>query len=143
MTHTRSILILSILIFACSFLNTSIKASNKYKNGGQQDTLETKNVKIGTIVAITEIETSPDLTCTILAYPDKSNEMIILEVKGRMYQDMKMEFYNAVGKLVYDQPLVAGTTEIDVSSMFFGNYVIKVKNKSGNLLKSFKVVKEK
>ncbi|MBK8807341.1 MAG: hypothetical protein IPO21_12150 [Bacteroidales bacterium] len=94
-------------------------------------------------IEVTEQFTSPDLACNITASSGMQKPTVIIDVKGRMYQDLNLKFYNSMRQLTYNEPLTEATTEIDLENVFMGKYELRIYNKAGQHLKTFIVSKTK
>lgn len=72
----------------------------------------------------------------ITIYPNPSNGIFNIESQ----QNMSIEVYDIIGKLVLSQKLSVGTNSFDISNFNTGVYLLKVSNDNGNI-QTYKLIK--
>lgn len=75
-------------------------------------------------------------TANITIYPNPSNGIFNIVSQ----ENVSIEIYNLLGKLVFNQPLANGTNSIDISNFNTGVYLLKTIDGNGNI-KSHKLIK--
>ena len=84
------------------------------------------------------LATADPLNRTLSVYPNPFTEILTIssEDKGSII------FYDMTGKMVGSHALVKGTNALNPAALKPGVYVYKVKNTSGNVMASGKVIKK-
>lgn len=69
-----------------------------------------------------------DFNSTVLVYPNPSNGLVTIDLKGSLAQNANVEVYNAMGQLVFNQTYteVAGKYNVDLSNEATGVYTVKL-----------------
>jgi hypothetical protein len=64
----------------------------------------------------------------VTVFPNPSSDFIAVQIMGLNKQNLSVELYDSVGKLVQKSAINAGATNtyLDTKSLYAGNYVIKI-----------------
>jgi hypothetical protein len=77
-----------------------------------------------------------ELNATINLYPNPTRSELNIQISNALVGN-EMYIFDAVGKLVYKQQLLSTQTNVSVSNLADGNYIVRV----GELVKRFEVIK--
>jgi hypothetical protein len=108
---------------------TFSKSANNLTQGFQQGKLT---------VSIYEL---PGLNNTIKVFPNPVHEFVIIKLNNLSFNNLRYEFYNEDGKLLYRDLMNSTETEISTSQLMASTYFIKILDNQF-LVKSFKIVKQ-
>ena len=72
-----------------------------------------------------------------IIFPNPTSD--ILTIKTSMFENVTYAFYNAQGKLIFQDKLSAEQTSIQVSQLPTGSYLLNLSNETQNL-KTFKLI---
>lgn len=78
---------------------------------------------------------------TVDIYPNPVNETLIINLKEYGDKDLFVSIYSMNGQLFFEKKLLKGSSNIDVSEMGKGTYIIKVTDAKGANLATKKIVK--
>jgi len=73
-------------------------------------------------------------------FPNPANDLLIVQLNGLNKSDTKIEFLDLNGRTIIEQSILQGSTigYIDVSTVYQGNYLLKITN--GNTSKTISIV---
>ncbi|MCK4662154.1 MAG: T9SS type A sorting domain-containing protein [Bacteroidales bacterium] len=78
----------------------------------------------------------------ISIFPNPANEIINIEIKSQKIKSFDAEMYDIQGKLVFMKQYKSNLINIDISDLSKGIYLLKLKDETGNIIKTKKIVKE-
>jgi hypothetical protein len=99
---------------------------------------DVREIEPGEITDVKEIEPNYDIDI----YPNPTSNTINIEIHSLRISSFDAEIYNVQGKLVFMKHYIANSTNIDISDLSNGTYILKLKDMNGNMIKTEKVVKE-
>jgi len=76
----------------------------------------------------TSVQDLKDGELKVTVFPNPSSDFIAVQIMGLNKQNLSVELYDSVGKLVQKSAINAGATNtyLDTKSLYAGNYVIKI-----------------
>jgi hypothetical protein len=95
------------------------------------------------ISVVTAIEDAKDINLTVSAYPNPTNDYLILEVDAFTIlstQSMSYQLFNISGKLLQSEKITGIQTSIVMSNLIAATYFVKVTQENKNV-KTFKIIK--
>lgn len=86
---------------------------------------ETTTVYTPTVTGISESELN---NTNVTIFPNPTNDFIAIQVKGLNKENLKVELFDALGRLVQTTSINAGATNsfFDARTLYAGNYVVKI-----------------
>ena len=66
-----------------------------------------------------------NLPFTIAAYPNPVSHTLTVDIKGKLSQSSKATITDVTGKVLINAPIINHTTDIDMSALPAGNYMLK------------------
>ena len=82
----------------------------------------------------------PDLSLKV--FPNPFNDILNLNVTKGDFSMLQYSLFTMEGKMLLNNKIIKDLTQIDMQTYAQGNYLLKVSRKTGELLKTFKVVKQ-
>ncbi len=68
-------------------------------------------------------------------YPNPAGNFVHININDTKSNDLKVQVYDILGKLVKTQPITERTTQLDIQNLKSGVYILKVGNSSKRLIK--------
>ena len=78
----------------------------------------------------------------ISIFPNPANKIINIEFKSQQIKSYDAEIYNIQGKLIFMKQYKSNSINIDISDLSKGIYLLKLKDKTGSIIQTKKIVKE-
>ncbi|MBT5338768.1 T9SS type A sorting domain-containing protein [Candidatus Falkowbacteria bacterium] len=92
------------------------------------------------ISVVTEIEQAKDINLMILAYPNPTNDYLMLKVDNYDNKNLLYQLFDISGKLLESKKITSNETQIKMEMLIPSNYFIKVTDKKKEI-KTFKIIK--
>lgn len=78
----------------------------------------------------------------ISVFPNPSTELITVEVNDLNIDSFDAEIYDLSGKMLFMKNYTSKRATINISDFKIGNYLLKIADNSGNIIKTEKIVKQ-
>jgi hypothetical protein len=154
--------LVTLLVFSLSFLGVNAQESINAGGGNAPGSGGSVSFSIGQIFyhtfpaesgsvaegvqqpfeiwVVTSIDNAIGISLNILAYPNPTNDFLILEVKDFDPTGLTYQLFDMSGKILNDELITDSTTKIDMSSLLPNIYFIRlIKNQQE--VKTFKILK--
>lgn len=96
------------------------------------------NLTTSQITAIQSVKYDGD----IKIYPNPTDNELSIEINQKDLIEMDAEIYTLTGKMIYMKSFNSNSFKINTSNLTTGAYILKLKDKNGNLIKDNKFVKQ-
>lgn len=93
------------------------------------------------IFTVGQAEINPDISLT--AFPNPTTKGLTLQISRRYDQELSYQLIDMQGKLLKEGRARERETHLKMGNLPTGTYLVMVLNKSGQNLKTFKIIKEK
>jgi len=82
-----------------------------------------------------------EIGLTLSTYPNPVTDLLILKVESLKWKDLNFQMYNMEGKILLSDKLLNSETNIDMSALAPGMYLLKVCMEK-DPVKTFKIIKK-
>ena len=93
------------------------------------------------IMVISGLDQFEDLDLIISTYPNPVTDLLILKVESLKWNDLNFQIYNSDGRVVVSDKLLNTETNIDMSHLAPGAYILQVIMEK-EAVKTFKIIKK-
>lgn len=93
------------------------------------------------ISIIIGLEKYKDIGLTLSTYPNPVTDYLILKVESVVWKDLNFQMYNSEGKILFSDNLLNAETNIDMSALAPGMYLLRVCMEK-DPVKTFKIIKK-
>ena len=93
------------------------------------------------ISVIIGLEKFKDIGLTLSTYPNPVTDLLILKVESLIWKDLNYQVYNSEGKILFSDNLLNTETNIDMSALAPGMYLLRVCMEK-DPVKTFKIIKK-
>jgi len=93
------------------------------------------------ISIIIGLEKFKDIGLTLSTYPNPVTDLLILKVESLIWKDLNYQMYNSEGKILFSDNLLNAETNIDMSALAPGMYLLRVCMEK-DPVKTFKIIKK-
>jgi hypothetical protein len=93
------------------------------------------------ISIIIGLEKFKDIGLTLSTYPNPVTDLLILKVESQIWKDLNFQMYNSEGKILFSDNLLNAETNIDMSALAPGMYLLRVCMEK-DPVKTFKIIKK-
>jgi len=93
------------------------------------------------ISIIIGLEKYKDIGLTLSTYPNPVTDNLILKVESVVWKDLNFQMYNSEGKILFSDNLLNAETNIDMSALAPGMYLLRVCMEK-DPVKTFKIIKK-
>lgn len=93
------------------------------------------------ISIIIGLEKYKDMGLTLSTYPNPVTDLLILKVESVIWKDLNFQMYNSEGKILFSDNLLNTETNIDMSALAPGLYLLRVCMEK-DPVKTFKIIKK-
>ncbi|MDY0216510.1 MAG: T9SS type A sorting domain-containing protein [Bacteroidales bacterium] len=93
------------------------------------------------ISEVTAIEEAKDISLTISAYPNPTNDFLQLKVENENFKNLSFQLFDINGKLLQNRKITDNQINIDMSNLVSATYFVKI-IQSNKEVKTFKIVKK-
>lgn len=108
-----------------------------FTNGGYTLTQGFHQTRLGT----TSIDEIPVPGLILSVYPNPFSYLLHLSVDEGDFSKLQYSLLDIQGKVIVSEKINSDLTNIQMQTFAAGNYLLQVRKKSGELVKSFKVIK--
>lgn len=89
-------------------------------------------------LGVTDVETS---NIKMLVYPNPTASFVNLSISNLEFKDATYSIFDLQGKLLISSKITTAKTTVEMSDYPVSTYFLKVNNKEGIILKTFKIIK--
>ena len=93
------------------------------------------------ISIIIGLEKFKDIGLTLSTYPNPVTDLLILKVESLIWKDLNFQMYSSEGKILFSDKLLNAETNIDMSALAPGMYLLRVCMEK-DPVKTFKIIKK-
>lgn len=93
------------------------------------------------ISVVTAIEKAKTINLLVTAYPNPTSDFLTLSISEFKLSGLSYQLFDLSGKLLFDEKITAGQTQIVMSQLVPASYLLVVKQENMRL-KTFKIVKK-
>ena len=87
---------------------------------------------------VLEIENEND----VIIFPNPTENKVTIDLKANGNQNISTELFDITGKIVYIKSYKTNSIILDLNDFESGTYILKIKNSSGEIIKTEKIVKK-
>ncbi|MFO7657336.1 MAG: T9SS type A sorting domain-containing protein [Bacteroidales bacterium] len=111
--------------------SSGVVAGAQISQGFQQPAYEVKT--------LTE---APELSFSVDVFPMPASDYLTIKVGSGGLSDLKTVLYDMNGKIVFQQEIGIDENRVDLKGFAPASYILHITDKSGKILKSFKIIKQ-
>jgi len=93
------------------------------------------------ISIILGLEKFKEIGMTLSTYPNPVTDLLILKVESVVWKDLNFQMYNSEGKILFSDNLLNAESNIDMSALAPGMYLLRVCMEK-DPVKTFKIIKK-
>jgi Secretion system C-terminal sorting domain len=93
------------------------------------------------ISIISGLEKFKEIGLTLSSYPNPVTDLLILKVESVVWEDLNFQMYNSEGKILFSDNLLNAESNIDMSALAPGMYLLKVYMEK-DPVRTFKIIKK-
>lgn len=110
-------------------------------SGGESDELTHGVQQPYEISVIIGLEKFKEIGLSLSTFPNPVTDLLILKVESAIWKDLNFQMYSGDGKILISDKLVNSETNIDMSTLAPGLYLLKVSMEK-DPVRTFKVIKK-
>jgi len=110
-------------------------------NGGVSDELSHGVQQPYEISIVSGLEKFKEIELSLSTYPNPVTDLLILKVESVIWKDLNFQMYSSEGKILFSDNLLNSETNIDMSALAPGMYLLRVCMEK-DPVKTFKIIKK-